>query len=189
MTTINDASTTYSAIVNPTGCVSDPREYVRKYVHYTQKGHSKSPTFRKERERERGKKKEREKERSSFSFFYLQLGSENNMRSAHEQSDRTWGDWERRWERERKNKRGRRKESRRAEATGSLIISITYANLVGETGLDAIRSNYFTLAKRLLLVARSCWAQKCRRHDREEKDAIRFQVCTSVLFLHRSSLP
>lgn len=34
-----------------------------------------------------------------------------------------------------------------------MIISITYANLRGETGLDAIRSNYFTLAKRLLLVA------------------------------------
>jgi len=44
-------------------------------------------------------------------------------------------------------------ESRRAETRGSLIISITYANLRGETGLDAIRSNYFTLAKRLLLVA------------------------------------
>ena len=40
----------------------------------------------------------------------------------------------------------------RADATDSLIISIAYANLRGETGLDAIRGNYFTLAKWLLLV-------------------------------------
>lgn len=50
---------------------------------------------------------------------------------------------------ERGEARGR--ESHRAETTNSLIISITYANLRDETGLDAIRSNYFTLAKRLLL--------------------------------------
>lgn len=42
--------------------------------------------------------------------------------------------------------------ARRADATDSLIISIAYANLRGETGLDAIRGNYFTLAKWLLLV-------------------------------------
>lgn len=41
------------------------------------------------------------------------------------------------------------KERRRG---GSLIISITYANLGRGTGLDAIQSNYFTLGKWLLLV-------------------------------------
>ena len=50
-------------------------------------------------------------------------------------------------------RKGERRVARRADATDSLIISIAYANLRGETGLDAIRGNYFTLAKWLLLVA------------------------------------
>lgn len=72
------------------------------------------------------------------------------MRWVYEQSNRKLA---RKSRRESKGDRKRERESRRAEATGPLIISITYANLRGETGLDAIRSNYFTLAKRLLLVA------------------------------------
>ena len=44
------------------------------------------------------------------------------------------------------------RESRLMKALNSLIISITYANPEGETGLDAILSNYFTLAKWPLLV-------------------------------------
>lgn len=80
------------------------------------------------------------------------------MRSAYEQNDcklvrkskRETKECKEEKERERKRKSER---ENRAEATGPLIISITYANLRGETGLDAIRSNYFTLAKRLLLVA------------------------------------
>lgn len=50
-------------------------------------------------------------------------------------------------------RRAKRDEARRGWIADSLIISITYANLRGETRLDAIRSNYFTLAKWLLLVA------------------------------------
>lgn len=88
-----------------------------------------------------------------MSSFYLQLGSENNMRSMYEQRDRKLARKLRKETKENARERERERESRRAEATVPLIISITYANLRGETGLDAIRSNYFTLAKRLLLVS------------------------------------